>query len=57
MLDRGLRLSSRIRIVVGRAILWFTEAAMNERMARNLGYEYHGPYRPEGILGIRTWAK
>ena len=53
----GLPLATRVRILVGRAILWFTEAAMNERIARMRGEEYRPPYAPHGMLEWRQWSR
>ena len=55
--ENGMSIPARLRIAVGRLLLWFTEAAMNERIARHRGERYTPPYRPEGLIGWRTWAK
>jgi len=47
--------ATRLRIIIGRLILWFTEAAMAERRARHSGCPYRPPYRPHGVLELWQW--
>ena len=47
---------AKIRVAIGRFLLWFTEAAMNERIARHRGEIYKKPYYPKG-LQLGDWAK
>ncbi len=51
-----MTIPAKIRVVIGRFLLWFTEAAMNERVSRNRGEPYMKPCYPKGTL-FRGWAK